>query len=109
EARADLDVGLGEQAFSDRRLVDPCGDHDSIQRPEPLVGRRQKTKSDRLEPCGEREVLVAMALPARLEAFLADGDERFTQRVDQRRGDRVVVLAAYPVVLEQPDVEIEGA
>ena len=46
---------------------------------------------------------------ARLEAFLLDHHQRFPQRVDQRRRQRVVVLASHPVVLEQPEIEVEAA
>ena len=35
--------------------------------------------------------------------------QSFGQGIDKRRGDRVVVLAAHPVVLEKPKVQIEAA
>jgi hypothetical protein len=43
----------------------------------------------------------AVPLPARLEPFLVDRRERLAERVDERRGDRVVILAVDPVVFEQ--------
>ena len=46
-----------------------------------------------------------MPLPARLQSFFFDRSERFLQRKDQRRRDRVVVLPFEPVPAKQLEVE----
>ena len=108
EAGADLDVESSQQRGAHGRLVDAVGTRTafSVHSRSP---RRQQRDAERLEPGGEREVVAAMARPARLEPFFLDDDERLVQRVDERRRDRVVILAADPVVLEQREIQIEAA
>ena len=50
-----------------------------------------------------------MTRPPLLESFFIDGEQRFAQRVDQRRRDRVVILPSDPEALEQRQIEIETA
>src|SRR3954471_9464141 len=109
ESGADLHSEFVEQPATDGRLVDAVRYAHGIQRPQAFRARRQQRHPERLETGSERLMVAPMPRPPRLQPFLFDDRQRFVQRVNQRSRDRVMVFAANPEILEQPEIQVEAA
>ena len=82
----------------------PCGTVTAFSVHRRSPGDGQQRQSEWIERFRRTRLMVLLVpRPARLQSFFFDAGERFAQRVDQRRGHRVVILAPHPVVLEQRD------
>ena len=107
---ADLDRKLVEQTRACTAASStPSGTRTAFSVHSRSSGRRQQRNAEPLETGGERKMVPAMARPACLQPLFFRDHERRMQRVDERRRQRVMILAPDPVVLEQSDVQVEAS
>jgi hypothetical protein len=107
-AGADLDVECFTKCLAHRGIVEAGRNARGVEGLQPLACGRQQAQAHRVHGDGKHPVRELVPRPARLKPLLFDRRQRFVERVDQRRRHRVVVLARDPVVLEQPEVEMEA-
>ena len=101
EASTDLNIEFRQEVFASGSLVDAIRNAHGVEGPETLALRRQNRQPKFLQALEESVMISFMASPARLEPFFFDECQCLVQRLDERRGHRVVVLAPNPLVFEQ--------
>ena len=110
EPGADLDAVLLEQLLAHRRLVHAVRDAHGVQRPQPLAFAAAARDSPiAFSPSMNARWLRSCRAQRASSPSSSTIASASSQRADQRRRHRVVILPAHPVVLEQLQIEVEAA
>ena len=108
ETGADLEVELVEQAAAHDGIVHALGDADGIELRQALLFGHDETDPHRFQAGLQRLVVVGVAFPGVLQAFLAQHHQRFVQCVERIHRRRVVIGALgalAPVTHNQVEIE----